>query len=267
MSKYNEGKYILPNDIDERNRLDLQHQLFNLTFQNKLLLCPAPDTFRSCLDIGTGTGNWATDFADLHPECNVIGVDLSAIQPQYAPPNCKWEIDDLEQDWTYPQKFDLIHARMLTASFEDWPKFFRQSFAALEPGGWLEMQDFCLPTRTDDDSMPSTCALARWNEMMVRGGRISGRGMDVPDRYDEWMREVGFENVTKLVYKWPQNPWPKDSHAKELGRWNLGEFRDVYSVLIIPIHANKYSSEHVGRFARLFDCLVYEVAGNDRQRS
>lgn len=148
-------------------------------------------------------------------------MDLSAIQPQYGPPNCKWEIDDIEQDWTYVQTFDLIHARMMTASFANWPKFFKQSFRALEPGGWLEMQDFCFPTRADDDSMPPTCALAKWNEMMVRGGRISGRELDVPDRYEQWMKEVGFECVTKLEFKWPQNVWPKDKNFKELGRWNL----------------------------------------------
>lgn len=34
-----------------------------------------------CLDIGTGTGIWAIDFADEHPETTVIGTDLSPIQP------------------------------------------------------------------------------------------------------------------------------------------------------------------------------------------
>jgi tRNA G46 methylase TrmB len=33
------------------------------------------------LDIGTGTGIWAIDYADAHPDSTVIGVDLSPIQP------------------------------------------------------------------------------------------------------------------------------------------------------------------------------------------
>jgi len=33
------------------------------------------------LDIGTGTGIWAIDYADAHPDSSVIGVDLSPIQP------------------------------------------------------------------------------------------------------------------------------------------------------------------------------------------
>lgn len=32
------------------------------------------------IDIGTGTGIWAIDFADEHPESEVIGTDLSPIQ-------------------------------------------------------------------------------------------------------------------------------------------------------------------------------------------
>lgn len=33
------------------------------------------------LDLGTGTGIWAIDFADEYPSANVIGTDLSPIQP------------------------------------------------------------------------------------------------------------------------------------------------------------------------------------------
>lgn len=38
----------------------------------------------------TGTGNWAIDFADAYPMCDVLGTDLSPIQPQYVPVNCRY---------------------------------------------------------------------------------------------------------------------------------------------------------------------------------
>ncbi|KAJ4196191.1 hypothetical protein NW759_016423 [Fusarium solani] len=82
---YKEGKYYMPNDEKENNRLDLQHNLFLLTFGNKLGLSPPnlPE-FKTgrVLDLGTGTGIWAIDFADEHPETEVIGVDLSPTQPE-----------------------------------------------------------------------------------------------------------------------------------------------------------------------------------------
>jgi tRNA G46 methylase TrmB len=82
--RYKDGKYHLPNDDQENDRLDLQHNLFLLTFDNKLGLSPPnlPDSkVKRVLDLGTGTGIWAIDFGDEHPEADIIGVDLSPIQP------------------------------------------------------------------------------------------------------------------------------------------------------------------------------------------
>jgi len=43
---------------------DLQHHLFNLTF-NRLHLAPLENP-KHALDIGTGTGIWAMDFGKMH---------------------------------------------------------------------------------------------------------------------------------------------------------------------------------------------------------
>lgn len=51
---------------------------------NKLGLAPPNDPnskAKRVLDVGTGTGIWAIDYADEHPEAKVVGVDLSPIQP------------------------------------------------------------------------------------------------------------------------------------------------------------------------------------------
>ena len=37
---------------------------------------------KKVLDIGTGTGIWAMDFGDEFPEAEVIGTDISPIQPR-----------------------------------------------------------------------------------------------------------------------------------------------------------------------------------------
>lgn len=38
----------------------------------------------------------------------------SPIQPSWIPPNCKFEVDDAETDWTYPSdSFDLIQPERL----------------------------------------------------------------------------------------------------------------------------------------------------------
>jgi SAM-dependent methyltransferase len=159
-----EGKYSFPNDEPENDRLDLQHHLFILTLDGKLYTAPIPKekSLHRVLDVGTGTGIWAIDFADEHPESQVIGIDLSPIQPSFIPPNLKFEIDDLEEPWTFPEPFDFIFSRMMVASFANFPRFFEQSFKNLTPGGWMECMDICNPVKADDDSMPPDSALLKW---------------------------------------------------------------------------------------------------------
>lgn len=127
---YKEGKYLFPNDEPENDRLDLQHHLFQLTFSGALFTAPIPKgkTLHRVLDVGTGTGIWAIDFADEHPESQVFGIDLSPIQPAMVPPNVTFQVDDLEEPWTFTQKFDFIYSRMMCGAFADFDNFFRQSF-------------------------------------------------------------------------------------------------------------------------------------------
>ncbi len=47
----------------------------------------------------------------------VLCVDLSPMQPAFAAPNVTFEVDDLEEDWLYKQKFDFIQSRMVKSLF------------------------------------------------------------------------------------------------------------------------------------------------------
>lgn len=52
---------MVPNDEEERERLDIMHEQMLTMMDGKLFLAPlkAP---QSALDLGTGTGIWAVDF-------------------------------------------------------------------------------------------------------------------------------------------------------------------------------------------------------------
>jgi hypothetical protein len=68
------------------------------------------------------------DFADEHPSAVVLGTDLSPIQPTWVPPNLKFEVDDCEAEWTYPDNhFDYIHIRTLTGCIKDWNRLYTQA--------------------------------------------------------------------------------------------------------------------------------------------
>jgi len=217
---YKDGKYIFPNDEREADRLDLQHHLFRITFANKLYFSPLDDP-RRCLDVGTGTGIWALEFADDQPDCQVVGIDLSPGQPSLVPPNLKFVIDDAEDTWLYEEPFDFIHARLMAGCFSDWPAFFRNAYENLAPGGWLELQDYGLPVKSADGTHLGT-ELYRWGLLLCEASSKMGRplGSDASDRYCEYMREAGFVDIQIKMFMWPTNSWPKDRFMKELGRWN-----------------------------------------------
>ncbi|KAL4731187.1 hypothetical protein ACLX1H_000148 [Fusarium chlamydosporum] len=224
---FKEGKYVLPNDEilsaqTENDRLDLQHMLFTLTFDGRLTNHPSSNqgSLRRVLDAGTGTGVWAMDYAEDHPETQVVGIDLSPTQPSFVPPNLTFYIDDLEDPWTFSYKFDLIHGRMLTGSIRDWPKFIQQSYDNLESGGWLELADILLELRSDDDTIPEGCAASKWGDLMLEAADKFGAPLDSCTRYKQQLLDAGFVDVVETTYKWPSNSWPRDPKFKEMGLWN-----------------------------------------------
>lgn len=76
--------------------------------------------------------NICRDFADAYPSAEVIGTDLSPIQPLFVPSNVKFELDDAQLEWTYkPNTFDFVHIRCLFGSISDWPALYAQIYKSV----------------------------------------------------------------------------------------------------------------------------------------
>lgn len=146
------------------------------------------------------------------------------------PPNCSFEVEDFEDEWLYDQKFDLIHARLLVSCMPNPKKIFQYAFAALEPGGYLEMQDGDFPARCADASLDGT-ALAKWYSGVLAGFAALGRDAGIVKRYKEWMEEVGFVEIEEKLFYWPINTWCKDPHLKRLGFWFRHDLLELVNTL------------------------------------
>lgn len=216
----NAGKYHIPNDEAEQARLDMVHHAISIMLKGELQMVKLPEKLDRVLDVGTGTGIWAIDFADSHPETKVIGVDLSPIQPSWVPPNCTFEVDDVEKPWLWKEPFDYIHSAYLAQGIRDWTTYTKQIYDGLRPGGVVQLLELNVEFTTDDDSVPKGGYIERYQEAYNEAAKKAGLKNPVAELGD-YLRGAGFVDVAVVVRKLPVGPWAKDPQKKILGRWGF----------------------------------------------
>ncbi|KAF4336087.1 phosphoethanolamine n-methyltransferase 3 [Fusarium beomiforme] len=207
-SAYHDSSYLIPTDEQTLENFDLMHHFLTLLTDDKLYLAPVKDDAQKVLDVGTGTGLflgiWAIDYADEHPNTAVIGTDLSAVQPDWVPPNLKFEIDDCTKPWTWDANtFDFVHMRYLFGAIRDWTALFKEAYNVVKPGGWVESEPM---THSDDGTVTNdgTTALGgTWDKMFIEGGKITGCSLSVltEDLQMKAMKEAGFVDIQEAYYK------------------------------------------------------------------
>lgn len=150
----------------------------------------------------------------------------SLLTRERVPPNCRFEIDDAEDDWTFSQQFDYIHGRALATCFADPASVIRQAFSALAPGGYLELQDGVLPIQYIGDA-PTDSTIYKWQELLLEAAAKAGRRMNNVQHYKKWFQEAGFVDVEERKHYWPINSWPKNKRLKQIGMWFMVDLLDA----------------------------------------
>ncbi|KIV97497.1 hypothetical protein PV10_01247 [Exophiala mesophila] len=220
---FKEGAYFMPNDEPEQERINMQHHAGFLALGKRNYLSPLNNPLH-ILDLGTGTGIWAVEVAEQLPAAQIIGVDLSPIQPAWVPPNVKFEVDDIEDDWTFPENhFDFIFSKvMLAGSIAHFRKYFTQAFRHCRPGGYFEIHEITTRISSDHYTIPENSSIQKWCRLMRQGIQVMGRRLDLHfDKLADLMREVGFEDVHVYPYRQPIGQWPADPTLKQSGAIQL----------------------------------------------
>jgi SAM-dependent methyltransferase len=201
---YRDGRYLLPNDEAEQDRLDCHHHLWRLMIDGPLYRAPIGPSPQRVLDLGTGTGIWAIDFADEFPGALVIGTDLSPIQPTSVPPNVKFYVDDVEGEWTYgpDEKFDFVHGRALGGSIANFGQLYRRIYDNLKPGGWVEVQEYETEFFSNDDPTLSKLPnCKKLGELINGASEKAGAFLMIAQEQKQKLIDAGFEDVRDDIYK------------------------------------------------------------------
>ena len=170
------------------------------------------------LDIGTGTGAWAIEFARENPHSRVTGVDLSPVQPQTTPENCHFQVGDVEADWAFDLAFDFIHGRFLTMGIRNWPRIFEQSFAHLKPGGWAEYQEATFLFPTDPTSTKPNPEMHSLVEDVGETTKKLNVDIRQAPTWKPALEAAGFVNHRMVCLRWPIGEWSGDPKEKMIGK-------------------------------------------------
>lgn len=167
----------------------------------------------------------------------MLGTDLSPIQPAFVPPNCSFEVDDIEDEWAYSSPFDYIHGRYLCLFIQDFSRMFAQVYANLRPGGHAEFMETLLDIKSVDGTVEGTHT-QRWNRLVLQGIRRTGREPLSAYSYADYMARAGFEDVAVRRFYMPANTWAKGKDHKIMGALQLTNALEALLPLSLKIFVN-----------------------------
>ncbi|QSS66508.1 TAM domain methyltransferase [Histoplasma capsulatum] len=233
--RYREGNYKFPNDEREQDRLNLVHYAIYYLCDEKLFMAPFNPDGKRILDTGTGTGKWPIEMGDLYPSAELTGVDLSPIQPRWAPPNVKFIVEDIEEDWIETEQYDFIHCRYLMGSIKDWPRLVKKYYQHLKPGGWVEFKDSTSTIFSEDGSVTPDYKVGEMLRNLRLASERIGITMDHAPSLKGWMEQAGFTNIEQRTMRLPIGTWPKNKRLKLIGAMMASHYLEgVEAFTLIP---------------------------------
>ncbi|QMW42098.1 hypothetical protein G4B11_005422 [Aspergillus flavus] len=225
--------FFEPVDGEEAERLELQHQVFNKVFDNRLIFPPIPRP-QKILDCGYGTGSWAIEAAEQHPKCKVIGLDIYPyMNPDDIPDNLCLQVDDLNRPFTFPPNhFDLVHSRLLATGInrDRWPSYIRDIKRVLKPGGWVQLVEIYFNVQSDNGSITEQHALRQWSTQLM-GSLEEVKDLRVGTRLRNLLTAAGLAEVDARMIPLPLSAWSNDPRMRDIGAANRDNVKKLLPAL------------------------------------
>jgi hypothetical protein len=137
----------------------------------------------------------------------------------------------------------------MIAALADFNKTFRYCYDNLNPGGWVEFQEYYVPFQCIDDSFAGT-ALQKWNNHFIEAMDKLGRDGRSAARFKRGLIDSGFVDVVERKFALPSNPWAKGEREKMLGVMQMTNILDGIHGMTISLFTRVlgWSAEQVEVF-------------------
>lgn len=253
--------YILPTDEQERQRLQVQHEVLRNAFGGRIVFAPIElHAGDKVLDSGAGSATWLLDCYNANKDATFRGIDLKT--------NIYPELDDgqkqhiqlgegnvlqLPNDWT--SDFQLVNQRLLIAALskENWNTAVEEIFRVLAPGGWVQLVEasHCVAGEATQRHF------SMLQDLFVKRGLLLNCVEHIPNV----LKSTGFENITTQRLEISLGGGDDEDGMKAKARES---FVGVYKGMQIPVVKMGIRTE--GEFMELVEDLEREWESNDQSK-
>lgn len=152
--------------------------------------------------------------AQKYPDATVIGIDVDPVTPPYMLPNCRFEVVDASQPWSFDQTFDFIHMRMVGELPSGKHSLFETMYEHLMPGGWIEITEWLVKFQSPNHSLN---LFNIWNKNFKRGLKKFGSSPAWALQWKAIMKNKGCLHITERRYPVPLNAWAPSKRLQKQG--------------------------------------------------
>ena len=123
-----------------------------------------------------------------------------------VPRNCRFEIDDIEKEWTWSLRFCYIRLSFLAGAINVEGAIV-QAFRHLELGGRFEAIDIDYIPRCENGTLEGT-KLYKFMHLLLEASKKSERPLNCALQYEGWMEKANFDDVQRTHHRrWIQTRW------------------------------------------------------------
>ncbi|KAL8723937.1 MAG: hypothetical protein Q9166_008213 [cf. Caloplaca sp. 2 TL-2023] len=247
-----DGKYVLPNDSYEQDRLGDQAAALAEMMHGKVFHAPLKYPSR-IVDIGCGTGMETCQLATAYPDAKVYGVDISAVPERTKPSNIEFLQGDIrklmnEDPSLQSNSLDYVFSRLLVFGMTDWQGYINDVASLLKPGAYTEMQDLELKVY-----LYGTLCSDTWPWMVALRKQAAEKGWDFDcgRNIKKYMEKAGLVVVEQKRYRLPLGTWMVEEkpETKRIGEHAAREYGMLFHHAIPKaLQGAGYSDEEINGF-------------------